>query len=97
MKQKWSVEKANEWYQRLGWLRGCNFIGSDCANRLDMFQRYKCEEKLATAERELELAQKIGFNTVRIWANFDYITQNRILIWKYLTVISNYVTNMASG
>lgn len=59
------------WYEKLGWLRGCNFIGSDCANRLDIFQSYKAKEKLATAERELALCQKIGFNTVRIWANFD--------------------------
>jgi hypothetical protein len=71
MKRKWTCEEANEWYEKQGWLRGCNFIGSDCANRLDMFQAYKADEKLANAERELELAQKIGFNTVRIWANFD--------------------------
>ena len=71
MNRKWTCEEANSWYAELGWLRGCNFIGSDCANRLDMFQYYKHEEKLATAERELALCQKIGFNTVRIWANFD--------------------------
>lgn len=71
MNRKWTKEEANIWYQGLGWLRGCNFIGSDCANRLDMFQNYKHEEKLKTAERELALCQKIGFNTVRIWANFD--------------------------
>lgn len=71
MKAQWTPEQANEWYEKQGWLRGCNFIGSDCANRLDMFQKYKSEEKLATAERELALCQKIGFNTVRIWANFD--------------------------
>lgn len=71
MKEKWTCEQANEWYSKQGWLRGCNFIGSDCANRLDMFQAYKCEEKLATAEREIALCEEIGFNTVRIWANFD--------------------------
>lgn len=71
MKRKWTTEEANEWYNKLGWLRGCNFIGSDCTNRLDMWQSYKCEEKLATAEREIALAEKIGFNTVRVWAVFD--------------------------
>ncbi len=71
MKTKWTAQQANDWYNELGWLRGCNFIGSDCANRLDMWQSYKCEEKLATADRELALANKIGFNTVRLWANFD--------------------------
>ena len=71
MKERWTCEQANEWYAKLGWLRGCNFIGSACTNRLDMFQSYKAEEKLANAEEELALCQKIGFNTVRIWANFD--------------------------
>ena len=60
MRERWTIERANEWYLKQGWLRGCNFIGSDCANRLDMFQRYKSEEKLKTAERELGLEQKIG-------------------------------------
>ena len=71
MKEKWTCEQANEWYKKLGWMRGCNFIGSDCANRLDMWQRYQCEEKLCTADKELALCKKIGFNTVRLWINFD--------------------------
>ena len=71
MKRQWTCEEANAWYKELGWLRGCNFIGSDCVNRLDMWQKYNCEQKLATAERELALCQRIGFNTVRLWANFD--------------------------
>jgi len=71
MKRRWTEEEANEWYNGLGWLRGCNFIGSDCVNRLDMWQSYGSEEKLKTADRELALAREIGFNTVRVWANFD--------------------------
>ena len=71
MTERWTEKQANEWYAELGWLRGCNFIGSDCANRLDMWQSYNSEQKLKTAERELELCQRIGFNTVRLWANFD--------------------------
>ena len=71
MNRRWTTERANKWYEKQGWLRGCNFIGSDCANRLDMFQSFGCEEKLRTADRELALAKKIGFNSVRIWANFD--------------------------
>lgn len=30
MNQRWTKDKANEWYKKQGWLRGCNFIGSDC-------------------------------------------------------------------
>ncbi len=89
MKTKWTCEQANEWYEKLGWLRGCNFIGSDCANRHDMLQKYKCEEKLLTAERELALCQKIGFNTVRIWANFDvYYAEPD----SYMEILERYIT-----
>ncbi len=68
---KWSKEKAWEWYSKLPWLRGCNFIGSDCANRRDMWQSYQSEEHLATADWELALAKETGFNTVRVIVDFD--------------------------
>ena len=41
-------------------------MGSDCANRIDQWQEYKFEERLAVADRELELAAKTGFNSIRI-------------------------------
>ena len=71
MKRQWTPEEANAWYEKQGWLRGFNLVGSKCANRLDMFQKYKSEEKLEQLEKELALAEKIGFNTIRLWSNFD--------------------------
>lgn len=71
MKKQWTKEQAWEWYNRYPWLRGCNFIGSDCANRQDQWQQYNAEEHMATADRELALAQRTGFNTIRIIVDFD--------------------------
>ncbi|MBQ0125024.1 MAG: cellulase family glycosylhydrolase [Clostridiales bacterium] len=71
MNRKWTEKEANAWYDALPWLRGCNFIGSDCASRIDMWQSYGAKEHFATAERELALAEKIGFNTVRLLVEFD--------------------------
>lgn len=73
--EKWSKERAWVWYNAQPWIRGCNFIGSDCANRRDMWQSYKSEEHLKTAERELALCEKIGFNTVRMLLDFDVYFQ----------------------
>lgn len=28
----WSKEKAWAWYNKRTWMRGCNFMSSDCAN-----------------------------------------------------------------
>ena len=71
MKERWTKEQANAWYAKQGWLRGCNFIGSDCANRIDQWQSYGREERMRTAEREMQLCEEIGFNTIRLIVEFD--------------------------
>lgn len=52
MSKRWSEDDAWAWSRRTPWLRGCNFMGSDCANRTDQWQEEGFEEKLATADRE---------------------------------------------
>ena len=40
MRTKWSQEKVWDWYNSRPWIRGCNFMSSDCANRVDQWQEY---------------------------------------------------------
>ena len=68
---RWSNEKAWQWYNQYPWIRGCNYLGSDCANRIDQWQEYKFEEKLATAEKEFALMESIGFNSIRIILEYE--------------------------
>lgn len=68
---KWSEERIWEWYNSKAWIRGCNFISSDCANRIDQWQSYKCDERFATEDSELALAQSIGFNSIRVLVEYD--------------------------
>ncbi|MBQ2987780.1 MAG: cellulase family glycosylhydrolase [Clostridia bacterium] len=63
---RWSKEKAWEWYDSRPWLRGCNYMSADCANRVDQWQALGFEERFQTTETELALMQKTGFNTVRL-------------------------------
>ena len=72
--RRWSPETAWEWYNARPWIRGCNFMSSDCVNRIDQWQALGFEEKLATAEKELELASKTGFNAVRLILEY--------IVWK---------------
>ena len=67
----WSKEKAWSWYNSRPWIRGCNFMGSDCANRVDQWQSYGFEERLKTADTEFAAAQSIGFNSVRLILQFE--------------------------
>ena len=68
---RWSKEKAWEWYNSRPWIRGCNYMGSDCANRIDQWQEYGFEEKLKTADREFALMEKIGYNSIRIIIEYE--------------------------
>lgn len=68
---RWSKEKAWQWYRAYPWIRGCNYMGSDCANRIDQWQEYGCEEKLATAEKEFALMESIGYNSIRVIIEYE--------------------------
>lgn len=61
----WSVEKANEWYSKVGWQVGCNFGPSTAINQLEMFQADTFDAK--TIDRELGWAEDIGFNSIRVY------------------------------
>ena len=89
MKTQWTKEQACEWYSHLGWLRGCNFIGSDCANRIDMWQSYGSQARLENADRELGLCEEIGFNTVRYLVEFDVWYQERE---SFMDILEQYIS-----
>jgi hypothetical protein len=61
----WSTEKANEWYRKQGWVRGCNFQPSTAINQLEMFQAATFDPQ--TIDRELGLAEGLGLNAMRVY------------------------------
>ena len=63
---RWSKEKIWNWYNSRPWMRGCNYMSADCANRVDQWQELGFEERFQTTEEELKLMQETGFNTVRL-------------------------------
>jgi hypothetical protein len=61
----WSKEQANQWYAKVGWLRGSDFIPSTAINQLEMWQAETFDT--ATINRELGWAESIGFNSMRVY------------------------------
>jgi endo-1,4-beta-mannosidase len=61
----WSKEEAEQWYAKVGWLRGANFIPSTAINQLEMWQAETFDT--ATINRELGWAESIGFNSMRVY------------------------------
>ncbi len=63
---RWTKERIWSWYNSRPWLRGCNYMSADCANRVDQWQSHGWEQRLQTTEEELVLMRDTGFNTVRL-------------------------------
>ena len=63
--QRWTKEKAKEWYAGNDWISGANFIPSTAINQLAMWQKDTFDPK--TIDRELGYAEGIGFNTMRVY------------------------------
>lgn len=63
--QRWSEQKANDWYPALKWPVGANFVPSTAINQLEMFQEATFDPE--TIDRELGWAADIGFNTMRVY------------------------------
>ncbi len=89
---KWPVSKANEWYARQGWLRGCNFQPSTAINQLEMFQAETFDT--ATINRELGWAEDLGFNVMRVYLHHLLWTADKVGFKKrldtYLAISSKH-------
>lgn len=73
MEDRWSQEKAWEWYNVHRWLVGCNFTPSTGINQLEMWQADTFDA--VTIERELGWAGDLGFNTARVYLH-DLVWEN---------------------
>lgn len=65
VRDDWSKEQANEWYQQWGWLRGADFLPSTAINQLEMWQAETFDT--VTINRELGWAESIGMNSMRVY------------------------------
>ncbi len=63
--ERWTQQQANEWYANEPWLVGSNYIPSDAINELEMWQADTFDPK--EINKELEWAQKLGMNTMRVF------------------------------
>ena len=61
----WTGRKANAWLKRTGWLVGSNYVPAYAINQLEMWQPETFDP--VAIDRELGLAQSLGFNSVRVF------------------------------
>jgi hypothetical protein len=61
----WTIDQADAWQKRTGWLCGANFIPSTAINQLEMWQAETFDT--AAINRELLWAENIGMNSMRVF------------------------------
>lgn len=64
-REQWTIEQAGAWGLKAPWLVGCNFSPSTAINQLEMWQAETFDP--VTIDRELGLAESLGFNSVRVF------------------------------
>ena len=62
---RWTVASAKRWYEEQPWLVGANFVPSTAVNELEMWQADTFDPE--TIDRELGMAEGLGFNVVRVF------------------------------
>jgi Cellulase (glycosyl hydrolase family 5). len=62
--QRWSAEKANNWYKQFSWLNGINYIPANAINYTAMLDKTNFSPDII--EKEMALAQSIGMNCARV-------------------------------
>jgi hypothetical protein len=63
--QKWTEQKANEWYRAQGFLVGSNYNPATAINELEMWQADTFDPE--RIDLELGWAERIGMNTMRVY------------------------------
>jgi hypothetical protein len=64
-RDRWTAEKAQEWWKNRGWVSGANYLPNNAINQLEMWQAETFDP--ATIDRELGWAQDLGFNSMRVF------------------------------
>lgn len=63
--ERWTPERASQWYAKQPWLVGSNYVPANAINQLEMWQAGTFDPQ--RIERELAWAQGIGMNTKRVF------------------------------
>jgi len=90
--QKWTEEKANDWYSHQSWLVGSNYIPAYADNQLEMWQSDTFD--IDRINLELGWAESLGMTTMRVFLHDLLWKQDpggfRRRIDKFLTVAKRH-------
>src|SRR6266571_2607211 len=63
--ERWSEQKANDWYAQQPWLVGSNYVPKSAINELEMWQEATFDPD--EIDKEFTWAEALGMNTMRVF------------------------------
>ena len=66
--KRWSKEKAWAWYDKIGPMRGCNYLPRTAVNSTEMWQAETFDAN--TIDQELGWAHDAGYNNIRVFLQY---------------------------
>lgn len=85
--QRWSTEKAWDWYDKQPWYLGANFNPSSSINQLEFWQEETFDPE--TIDRELKWSEELGMNLHRVYLHNLLWEQDSIGFLKRLEIYLN--------
>src|SRR3954451_10896177 len=89
---RWSKQRASGWFEKNGWIAGCNYIPSNAVNQLEMWQEDSFSPFII--DKELSWAASLGFNSVRVFLHDLLWQQDKEgflkRIGRFLTIANKY-------
>jgi len=70
---RWTAADAAKWYEKIGVIRGCNYLPRSAVNMTELWQAETFDPK--TIDEELGWAGKAGYNSLRVFVQY--------LVWKH--------------
>jgi hypothetical protein len=64
-RERWTAQRAQDWYARQPWIVGANYIPANAINQLEMWQADSFDPQ--RIDLELGWAEAIGMNTMRVF------------------------------
>ena len=81
MRERWTKEKAWDWYREKPWVMGLNYVPSVTMHGVELWQEDTHDAVMQSVSSELDLMKDIGVNSVRMFLPFPiwYYDRERFL------------------
>lgn len=70
MRDRWSKEKAWDWYNQRPWVMGINYVPAITLHCIELWQADTCRQVMKSVREEFALMEDIGLNSVRMFLPF---------------------------